>query len=141
MIENLWNKLAVQLPKALAYPACTCILNGQFVLLFGGFNEKDGYQDAIYIYSVREKIFKLSKIKCPERVRYQVIKVNDKNKDTLSTFGWIRCKWKEFGIDDHLFPPEYLIRVICGYYLNEFVHLFSHTGDQYKINAFDIIDC
>ena len=67
--------------------------------------------------------------------------INDKVKDNLTTFGYIRSKWRETGIDYHLFPPEYLIRIICGYYRNEWIHLFTNdTGEHYKINVFAIID-
>ena len=56
------------------------------------------------------------------------------------------CRWKQCGISDHLFPPEYLIRIICGYYINEFVHLIGdmigiENGQHYKINVFDIMNC
>ena len=77
---------------------------------------------------IRHKIqstFKLSPIKCPEKGRYQPITINDKHKDQFSRFGYIRRNWSECGIDDHLFSPEYLIRIISGYYLNERVHIFS----------------
>ena len=73
---------------------------------------------------------------------YQAITIQNKNRDTLTTFGFVRRKWKESKISDHLFPPHYLISIICGYYLIQFVHLFNAAnGEHYKINVFDIIDC
>ena len=141
IITNKWNKLKCKMPKSLSLFGCTSILNGNYVVLLGGKNH-DGYQDNIYFYSVRDQKFKISKIKCPERSLYQAITMNDKKKDTLTTFGFVRCKWKECKISDHLFPPQYLITIICGYYLNEFIHLFNDNNRKHhKINVFDIIEC
>ena len=51
-------------------------------------------------------------------------------------------------MDQHLFPPEYLIRIMAKYYLVEEVHLSYYygprsgsddTGRHWKIDAFDII--
>ena len=141
MITNKWNKLNCKIPKPLCSFGCTAILNGQYVLLIGGYDDGFGYQDNIYFYCVRDQKFKKSTIKCPDIGQYQAITVNDKKKDTLTTFGFVRCKWKECKISDHLFPPQYLITIICGYYLNEFVHLFNiGNGKHYRINVFDIID-
>ena len=138
IIRNKWNKLNCKMPKRLSDFGCTPILNGQYVLLFGGIGECNRYQDNIYFYSVRDQRFKTSNIKCPEIGEYQAITVNNE-KDTLTTFGFVRSKWKECGLSDDLFPPQYLITIICGYYLNEFVHLFdTDNGNHYRINVFDI---
>ena len=138
--NNKWRRLLTKMPKALANSACTPILNGQFVLLFGG-NNYENWHDHIYMYSMSDAAFKESKLKLPEQSRFEVIAMDDKSKDNLTTFGFIRCKCKECGIDNHLFPPEYLIRILCGYYINEFVHLINNkTGRHYKIDVFSIID-
>ena len=138
IINDQWARSQLKLPKPLSSVASTQILNGQFVLLFGGNDGK--YINDIYVYSIRDKTFRESKIKCPERGCYGAFTINDKVRDSLVTFGWIRRKWRACGINSHLFPPEYLIRIMCGYYLNERVHLLNtHTGDHYKINVFDII--
>ena len=139
--DNQWTKLQSKLPKPLGYITGTQILNGQYILLFAGQEGTGWCQDDIYIYSVRDGTFKTSKVKCPQNSQYQSFTINDKPKDNLATFGWIRCEWRECGMNDHLFPPEYLIRIIGGYYTNEWIHLLnSRTGEHYRMNAFDIID-
>ena len=68
--------------------------------------------------------------------------MRDKVKENITIFGWVRYKWTECGLNNHLFPPEYLLRIMCGYYVNEWVHLLTcrekdGTGGHYKID--DII--
>ena len=138
--NNAYQKLEITIPRKMVYVACTSILNGQFVLLFGGTDDNIHSHDDIYVYSVNDETFKISTIKCPEKVQYQAFTANDKEKDKLTTFGFIRQQWKKCEIDAHLFPPEYLIRIISGYYVNEWVHLLSRaSGKHHKIYAFDII--
>ena len=139
ILQNEWRAISAKLPKALATPACTSISNGDYVALFGGGNKNGNYDD-IYLYSVQDQKFKVSKTKCPSKGRYQAITVNDRQKDKLLTFAFVRSRWKLCVIDDHLFPPEYLIRIICNYYINEWIHLFKNaTGEHYKIDVFDIL--
>ena len=143
VVNNAWSQLPSRIPEALTAPSCISVLNEQLIILIGGSDvHGDVFSDRIYIYSVGKGTFKLSPITCPDKSCYQAITTNDKHKDQLTTFGYIRGLWSDSGIDNHLFPPEYLIRIICGYYLNEWAHLFDcKTGKHYKINVFDIINC
>ena len=137
--NNKWTKLTHKMPVAMRSFGCVSILNGQYILIFGG-NSQPTSHDDIYIYSVDDKTFKKSDIKCPEKEGYYAISVCDKKKDMLSTFGFVREQWKRCDIDNHLFPPQYLIQLMCKYYQNEDIHLFNfETGQHYKINVFDII--
>ena len=53
----------------------------------------------------------------------------------------MRNKWKKSDMNNHLFPPQYLIKIICGYYWNEFIHLFrDHTGHHHKIDVFKLFN-
>ena len=141
MLDNTWRKLETKLPVKLLFPACVSVLDHQYVLLFGGSNENGINQGDIYVYSILDQMIAISNTKCPEKEYYEAIAINDKVKDSLTTFGYVRWQWGECGINDLLFLPEYLIRIICGYYLNEWVHLFGHkTGKHYKIDVFDIIN-
>ena len=140
--NNQWKTLETKIPKFI-YPhcgkVCVQILNGQIVLLFG---KRDS--NHIFIYYVCDKIFQKSKVECPNKYdTYQVLATNDKIKDSLTTFGYIRKQWKQCGINNFLFPPQYLIRMICDYYMNVWIHLFTNRFKKhFKINAFDIInDC
>ena len=140
--SNKWSKLQSKMPKKLEFIVSTSVLNGQFVLIFGG-SECDGTrQDDIYIYSVNDESFKLSNVKCPESGHYQAMSIKDKQKDNVTTFGFIRSEWSKCMMSDHLFPPQYLIQIICGYYAEEFVHLFNiHSSKHYKMDVFYIINC
>ena len=86
-------------------------------------------------------IFKTVELKCPQSQTYQAFAITERKKDHLITFGYIRSKWRKCRMQNHLFPPEYLIRIICGYYWNEWVHLFGRDdGAHYEIEVFELLD-
>eukprot|EP01084_Bolivina_argentea_P214746 364551_1 len=150
--EYKWTKLDIKIPGG-KYEGfgCTTILNGKYVLVMGGESVYDGggsSSDDIYIYNVGNRTFNKSRIKCPQGGQYKAITVSDKEKDEMISFGYVRSLWKEFDINDQIFPPQYLVRIINNYYFDEFVHLFFSSldgyrdgpGAHYKISVFDIID-
>ena len=56
----------------------------------------------------------------------------------------MRKEWKDCGIADHLFPPQYILNLIAAWYWSEFVHIFfadaeSGQGEHHKIDVFYII--
>ena len=84
--------------------------------LLGGSNT--GYVNEILIYSVREMAGKWM----------ELLPLASSEVDGIK------------GLDDHLFPPEYLIRIICCYYWNEWVHVIEiYTGKHFKIDTLDIL--
>eukprot|EP01084_Bolivina_argentea_P078837 143063_1 len=99
-------------------------INNKYVILFGGCGG-DGHSDDIYVYSIKYKTIKLSKIKCPAKGLFNAITVNDNMKDEKLTFGFVRNQWKICDIADHYFPPYYLLKLMHSYYLNEFVYLLD----------------
>ena len=142
--DNKWRTLQCKLPIPIDAFGCTSILNGKFVILCGGSTD-DRYNEAkmddIYIYSVFDQTFMKSKIKCPTEGDYQAFSIHDERKDVFATFGFIRSSWRQCGIRDDLFPPEYLVRIICHYYWNEWIHLFRiGYSDHYAINVFKLFD-
>ena len=142
IIRNEWHKLNCKIPKALSGCGCTSILNGQCVVLFGGASLAHVAQDDVFIYSVCDKIFSKSKMKCPRKGRYQAIAVKDRHKDGLVALNFIRCSWKNCGIEDHLLPSEDLIGIICGYYWNEHIHIFKSdldSGYHFRIDVFKLL--
>ena len=80
-------------------------------------------------------------IKCPKKKMYEAFAISDKGKDQMTVFGYVRCTWRTSHIDDHLFFPDYLIRTMGGYYMNEEMHLFDaqDSRDHWKINVFDLL--
>ena len=140
ILTNEWNVLAHKLPKPLNSFGCTLIFNGQCVLLLGGWDGIMGaYCDDVCIDSISKGIFNKLTIKCPGKSPYQAFTIKDRRKDELLTFGWMKNEWRISAIDDHLFPPQYLIRIIYKYYVNEFIHLFGDLGGHWKIDVFDLI--
>ena len=139
IIGNHWKELKCKIPNSSNEFGCTSILNGQYVVLFGGFNYS--LKDEISVFSVQNREFNKAKIKCPEKGTYQAITFNDRIIDDLITFGYLRSRWITSGMDNHLFPPQYLIKIIYGYYWNEWVHLFDmSTCDHYKIDVTVLFD-
>eukprot|EP01084_Bolivina_argentea_P101849 182533_1 len=97
-------------------------INNKYVLLFGGC-DNGIYYDDIYIYSIKYKTITKSKIKCPSEGIFKAITINDHSKDEKIVFGYVRHEWITCDIYDHYFPPNYLLKLIHSYYLNEFVYL------------------
>ena len=153
-----WSTLNCKIPKPLHRFGCVPILNDEYIILIGG-----NWTDDIYIYSVRNKTFSKSSVKCPKNTNYEAIATMDRNRDEIITFGYVRFIWMQYFNDNNvLYPPKYLIKIICGYYMNQDVHIFAtgyfgtevkvitiklmHLSFSNKINTniiipFDIINC
>ena len=141
IINNSWSTLKITLPKPMGKFGCTTAINKQYVLLFGGKRPDKNISNEIWIYTVHDKSFKKSRMKCPKKSPYRAFAINNRNKDELVTFGYVRNIWKIYEIDDHLFPPQYLIRIIFNFYWREYVHLFEDQSVtvHWRIDVFDII--
>ena len=138
---NKWSSMSIQLPTERCNMGCISVLNDQYILILGGDDFTHGPCDDIWIYSVAKRIFKKSPVKCPQKASYQAFVVGDKRKDQMAVFGYVRIEWFKSQMEDHLFPPEYLIRIMGRYYLNEEIHLFGCISGSvhWKINVFDIV--
>ena len=155
ILQNEWNLLSFTMPKGRSSFGCISVLNGKYVVLFGGScydwtfsRDRERYlHDDIWIYYVKSKRFVMSDIKCPEKGGFEAVKMNDHKLDEITVTGYVRNTWNEFKISSHLFPPNYLIKVMQRYFMNEYVHLFQKdSGDwdlreykHWKMNLFDII--
>ena len=139
--QNKWRKLRKKLPIAINRFGCVAVLNGKFVLLFGG-DGSDGYffVDDVLIYSVKDESITKSKVKCPRTGEHFAFKVNQTRSDEFLVHGFVRDTWRLSAIDEHLYPPQYLIKMIDKYYFNEWVHLISkYHGEHSKMSVFDIL--
>ena len=141
--NNEWRTLQTKsgIPREMYKFGCVSVLNNQYVLLFGGgqmYLEIERYRD-IYIYSISKQTFTKSTIKCPKRDTYCAVNVSNHDRDQSIVFGFVRRQWKDSQIAQQLFPPEYLLRLMHSFYLNEFVHVFQKGGKHWRINVFDII--
>ncbi len=143
ILSNKWNLLNAKMPHPSSEFGIAPIIRDQYILLIGGTKDVWDSHDEIWIYSVRDQKFKNSSIKCPRISGFVAVTLNDTVKDEMAVYGFVRNIWKASDISDHLFPPHYLVKIICGYYLNEFVHLFDAKSDEHyehwRINVFDII--
>ncbi len=138
MNTKQWNKLEVTLPQKMSYISCTMAINNKYVLLFGGWDGERCYDD-IYIYSLKHKTIRQSKMKCPSKSVFEAITVNNNIKDEKLTFGYIRKEWKICNINNY-FLPYYLLKLIHSYYLNEYVYLLDkRTKKHCKISTLHIV--
>ena len=137
---NKWVRLKQRLPRPLSSFGCTVLFDGEYVAIFGG--ESGGCRrNEIFIYTIRDKMFRKSRMKCPKADEYRAFTIKDRKRDDMSSFGYVRCYWRECGLKNHLFPPEYLIRIVAGYCFHGFVHLISiNSGYHYKIDVLKLID-
>eukprot|EP01084_Bolivina_argentea_P077098 139785_1 len=99
-----WNKLPVALPRKMDSMCCTMAINNKYVLLFGGKDDGGYYCNNIYIYSIKNKTIKESKIRCPSKGLFSCVTVNDNIKDEKIVFGYVRNQWKTYNINDNYFP-------------------------------------
>ena len=138
---NKWHKGTFRLPMKMCSFGCTKVLNGQYVILFGGGTSTRMSTDDIWIYDVKNTTFTKSKIKCPRTGQYMAFTISDQRRNQMEVFGYVRSQWLTSQIDDHLFPPEYLIKIIGKYYLTEEIHLFYYHGgnSHWKIDVFAIL--
>ena len=88
---NAWSKLHIKLPVKMDGFGCTAIIHNQCVLLCGGGNiygTSTSFYNDIWIYSVCNKSFTKSQMKCPMKGRFQAFTINDKRKNELAVFGF-----------------------------------------------------
>lgn len=140
--SSKWTATDIKLPRSIHCFGCVTVLNGQFVILFGGARGFDRCKD-IWIYCVETKTFRRSNIQCPIQMTCNAFTIKDKLKDEMTVFGYIRREWRRSQIDDHLFPPKYLIKIMGRYYWNQEIHLFEYNkesvgGNHWKIDVLDI---
>ena len=146
-INEKWLKLKIKIPHPMYNFGCTTIINNQYIAIFGGCKKREDdhlnwyYTNEIWIYSVYDKTFKKSNVKCPKQDEYKAFTVNNKKRDEIITFGFIRDQWRQCSLNIQLLPPNYLIRLINSYYLNEWIHLFTNyrRKSHWMIDSFKLV--
>ena len=138
--KNEWSTIPVKMPFAGNSFGCTTIFNDEFVLLIGGRTNMQWKSDEIWIYSVQDQKFRKSKITCPRMTSLDVITISDPETDKMVVVGFIRNIWREYDMNQHLFPPPPLIKMISTYYSNEYVHLLETDSlKHWRIDAWKIM--
>ena len=131
------------MPIALYTGKPVLAIRNKFVLFFGGYNHEDGDQDIIHIFNVAHQRFRVSKIKCPTKSIYSAVVMSDAECDEKIVFGYIRKQWKLAEIDEHYFPPMYLLQLMASYFLTEFVHILDKRqgteGSHWRMSTLDIV--
>lgn len=144
--KNAWNVVDSTLPRALQSFGCTAVINDQYVVLFGGYDDSLPYNEElvsndIWIYCVRNRTFTRSMIQCPKKTgntTYHAVAMHDRKADKMCVSGFARDTWRVSKISKQLFPPEYLIDFMTAYYLREMVYLFGVNAELWRIDVFDI---
>lgn len=155
VINFNWTQLNnVTMPQKLTGFTATSVMNGNYVVIFAGPNHYQPHHDDcrllhsnIWIYCVEDKKFVESKIKlCPFVSDWmKAITISDNKIDGKVVWGYIRKQWQLSAIDDHLFPPHYLIELIHSFYLQEWIHLLDYDAtnlapQHWKINLKYLFD-
>lgn len=141
---NGWTKLRANIPKQLQNFGICCI-NNKYVMIFGGYSngKKSGYEanDDIYVYDIDNQVFTTSEIQCPDMQSKQVyaydevygFHVEHNVKWEMIANGYTKKIWNESNLQDSLFPPQYLIKIIQGFYMQELVYLLNRYGRLWSI--------
>ena len=141
ILTDEWSKSDIKLPSKLCRFGCVSVIDDQYVIICGGETKGRGNVDDIWIYDVKHKTFRKSNIKCPKKDGYRAYVMNHKNINQMAVVGYVRREWRTSQIDEYLFPPKYLVRIMTKYCLKEELHLFDecNTSTHWKIDVFDII--
>lgn len=123
----------IKLPNNNYCISCTSILNGQMILI-SATNRSKHDQCKIYIYEVKTKIIKKSKIKFPSKYYQYIFAINDKKKNGLLTYGWINSQYR------NTYIPTCLKALIQKFCVNEILHTINRDNKHYKIDVLEIIN-
>ena len=129
---NVWNKLNIKLPGDGVFCWFGSILtsNEKYIILFVGDPNK------IWILDIDKMEWILSKLKCPQIGSSYAILMDDKIKDRLLVFGYIRNHY----LNDMVSLPMDLWNLISHWFAMEFVYLISRNGlNMYRINLDHIL--
>ena len=124
-----WEDTSIFLPEALTGFGAVSVKNDKFIIVFAGVRDADKQErenmNDIFVINVESKKLVKCKIKCPTKGSVRVAVGNDKFKQELITYGFVRNLWKNKQFNDNMkFPPFYLINLIVSYDQQEEVYLF-----------------
>lgn len=143
---NKWSIRYNFIPTFINAHIAVTILNDQFIILFGGYH-KSITNDASIWYCTFSNMthFTESIVKCPgDSSRAFVFTFHDAKYDELIVFSFIKVEWNESAISKDLFPPNYIVKLMQKYYMNQWIHFidldpFGNKGLHWKIDVFDIL--
>eukprot|EP01084_Bolivina_argentea_P139952 246150_1 len=140
-VNHTWTQLNIKLPEKICNFGCSVACNGEYVIILGGITDTD-FSKNIYVIDMRNIKIMKSKVVCPVSKGFDSVIINDEIKRELIVFGYVRKCWKNEKMISMLFPPQYIIKMIQLWYLNEYVHLFQYASakNHWKILVDDIIN-
>eukprot|EP01084_Bolivina_argentea_P168784 292616_1 len=139
-ILNAWSSLRMDIPWMSKNSVCVITGDQSYILLFR--NRK------IHVLNLKNKKWRISKSVCPKRKSfsgYAVITRNSQRAE-LITFGFVRKCWIEYEIGEHMFPPQYIVKLMQSWVDEEYVHLIYNRYDwnnhqyHWKMNVAHIIN-
>ena len=96
-----------------------CTKNGRYIISF----EANG---KIIVYDLNTRQIKKSSIRCPDTTQkkgFQAVNLGDKERDELTTFGFVNSSFKKKEFRGVQALPHYLISMIGKWYAMEYIHL------------------
>ncbi len=138
--DSKWQQLSIEIPMKLLHVAVAATRNERYIILFGGdtfADQVDGdiFTDNIFIYDTKKNTFTTSKVKCPLKSCFHALFMHDSIRDNVTSVGFVRDCFKR---DEYIAMqplPEYLIKIIVGYFCREQIYLIERfKGTQWKID-------
>ena len=130
--SDQWETLdGTEMPYGMSEFGACSVLDGKMVLLF------DNNKNKIHIYNVKDQQFSTSRYEIERDGPFKAFSVHDREKDELAVTGYCRDRWE---LEEHVFPPQYLLKIMIAFYWNEHIHLINTLqGTNYKIDLYEII--
>ena len=117
------------------------MIRDQFIVICAGRDTNYADVNDIYVYSIQDQEISKSGVKTPWTGKCVCFAMNNEQRNELAVFGYVRQQWKISEIDEHLFPPHYIIKIIDRFYLQQYIHLIKpNNGKHSRIDVFDIIN-
>ena len=147
-LDKKWSTLDIIKPSIYCF-ASAATIDGQYVILFGGYDEDDRPINKIFVMDLTAMTIKQSKINCPKHknsANFHAIIMNNGIKQNLITHGFIRMCYKNYLFKAMKKLPLYLIDLVTKCYEIEYVHLMESPsgtrrgGRHWKMKVDDIIN-
>eukprot|EP01084_Bolivina_argentea_P284062 486699_1 len=154
MITNKWSDIHMELPYELRDFGVSLTTDERYIIITGGKQKmnfehipRQNYRNNffwtqnIYLIDLKEMKLLKSDMVIPKCTGCNSIIVNDKRKDELVVYGFIRQCWNEYDIGLDNLPPKYIVKLIGLRYCIQYLHVLEYYGGQshWRISIDDIV--